>query len=151
VPRPPPVASIRLPFAAGQVLTSPLLISFAGCKWLPPASTQTTFRSALTPAANACSSVRAHILAAVLTRRASDPQVTLDRGILRIKGESKGSKSGVEWRRRIEKSVQLPETMIDADKIEASNKHGMLHVTVPKLRIQQQTPRSIPVTVKNQK
>jgi len=80
-----------------------------------------------------------------------DIQVTLNRGILRIKGESKGSKDGVEWHRRVEKSVQLPEMAIDADKVEATNEHGMLHVMVPKLRTQQPTPRSIPVTVKGQK
>jgi HSP20 family molecular chaperone IbpA len=89
--------------------------------------------------------------ASLPTSRPTDPQVTLDRGTLRIKGESKGSKDGVEWHRRVEKSVQLPEMAIDADKVEAINEHGMLHVTVPKLRIQQPTPRSIPVTVKSQK
>lgn len=85
------------------------------------------------------------------TDRPTGLQVTLDRGILRIKGESKGSKDGVEWHRRVEKSVQLPEMAIDADKVEATNEHGMLHVMVPKLRTQQPTPRSIPVTVKGQK
>lgn len=85
-----------------------------------------------------------------MTCRAADLQVTLDRGILRIRGESKGSKDGVEWHRRVEKSVQLPEMAIDADKVDATNEHGMLHVTIPKLRVQQPTPRSIPVTVKGQ-
>jgi HSP20 family molecular chaperone IbpA len=147
----PPAASMRMPSADQRVLTGLLPICLQGARGRRRHQARRHSGSRLLPAANERSRLRAKILAAVLTCRAADPQVTLDRGILRIKGESKGSKDGVEWHRRIEKSVQLPETLIDADKVEATNEHGMLHVTVPKLQIQQQTPRSIPVTVKNLK
>lgn len=74
-----------------------------------------------------------------------DIQVTIDRGVLRIKGESKGDREGWSYNRRIEKSVQLPETWIDAGGVEACNENGMLHISVPKVKSQHTTPRSIPV------
>lgn len=75
-----------------------------------------------------------------------DIQVTLDRGILRIKGESKCVREGWECQRRIEKSVQLPEMGIDEAGVEACSEFGMLHICVPKKPKQQQsTPRSIQV------
>jgi HSP20 family protein len=75
-----------------------------------------------------------------------DIQVTMDRGILRIKGETKCTRDGWETMRRIEKSVQLPEQSIDESGVEACSEHGMLCICVPKKpKSQAAPPRSIQV------
>ena len=74
-----------------------------------------------------------------------DIQVTIHAGRLVVKGETKSSRDGWESHRRVEKSVQLPESAIDTTGVEAINEHGMLLISVPKIRLQTPTPRSIPV------
>jgi HSP20 family molecular chaperone IbpA len=44
-----------------------------------------------------------------------DINVTVDRGILRIKGESKGDLDGWEFQNQVEKTVQLPTGSIDVE------------------------------------
>ena len=63
--------------------------------------------------------------------------MTLDRGTLRVKGETKGSKDGHSFHYSVEKMITLPQGVIDAEAVEATNEHGMLVVCIPKKQQQQ--------------
>jgi len=73
--------------------------------------------------------------------------VTLDRGTLRVKGESRGTRDdGSTYYHKVEKMVKVPEGMIDADAVEACNEHGMVSICIPKKQQQQgSAPRTIKV------
>jgi len=75
-----------------------------------------------------------------------DIKVTLDRGTLRVKGESRGTRDdGSTFYHKVEKMVTLPQHMIDADAVEACNEYGMLNICIPK---KQQQQGSVPRTIK---
>jgi HSP20 family molecular chaperone IbpA len=76
-----------------------------------------------------------------------DITVTIDRNVLRVKGETKGERDGWEYINSVERSVQLPAGRVDIEHIEAVNDHGMMQITVPKLQIDEGSggPRLIPI------
>ena len=71
--------------------------------------------------------------------------VTIDQGVLRVHGESKVEREGWVQRLHVDRAVQLPQSMIDADAIEATHDHGLLSITVPKKSLPE--PRRIAVRV----
>jgi HSP20 family protein len=81
-----------------------------------------------------------------------DVQVTLDQGVITIKGERKQTTDDKNERfHRIEsfhgsfeRSFSLPEG-IDADAIRCESKDGILCVHIPKSEMQKQTPKQISV------
>jgi len=62
----------------------------------------------------------------------SDVDITLDEGVLRVRGESKIERSGLNYCGKIYRAVALPAERIDPDKVQATLEHGLLHVTVRK-------------------
>jgi HSP20 family protein len=76
-----------------------------------------------------------------------DITVTIDRNVLRVKGETKGERNGWEYSHSVERVVQLPPGRVDVERIEALNDHGMLQITMPKLQIEERSdaPRMIPI------
>ena len=59
--------------------------------------------------------------------------VTVSKGIVRVKGETKGERDGWEFCNRIEESIQLPASSIDEEGVTATTDHGVLSVIIPKL------------------
>ena len=60
----------------------------------------------------------------------SDVDITLDEGVLRVRGESKVERSGLNYCGKIHRAVALPAERIDPEKVQATLEHGLLHVTV---------------------
>merc|ERR1719284_674278 len=52
--------------------------------------------------------------------------------VLRVRGESKIERSGLNYCGKIYRAVALPAERIDPDKVQATLEHGLLHVTVRK-------------------
>lgn len=81
-----------------------------------------------------------------------DFEVLVDSDVLIIKGEKKTSSSDDDQYRRVERSSGAFERRfrlewdVDADKLEASFKNGVLDVRVPKPVEEQNTVRSIPIS-----
>lgn len=79
-------------------------------------------------------------------------EVLVDSDVLIIKGEKKMSSTDDDQCRRVERSSGAFERRfqlgwdVDADKLEASYKNGVLEVRVPKPVEEQNTVRSIPIT-----
>ena len=73
-----------------------------------------------------------------------DIEVTMENGVLTVKGERKSEKKTEEENyKRVERQYgifyrrfSLPDTA-DADSIEAHSEHGVLHVTIPKKEVAQ--------------
>ena len=82
----------------------------------------------------------------------SEFEVLVDSDVLIIKGEKQTSSSDEDQYRRVERSSGRFERKfrlgweVDADKIEASYKNGVLAVRVPKPVEEQNTVRTVPVT-----
>ena len=82
-----------------------------------------------------------------------DIQVSLEEGVLSIQGKVESEKDenerGVRWVERargsFQRAIELPAD-IDAGKVTASYKQGVLTVTVPKLPEAKPEVRSIPIT-----
>ena len=72
-----------------------------------------------------------------------DISVTIDQGVLRVHGESKVERNGWVQHHHVDRAVQLPPSMIDADTIEATHDNGLLSITVPKKGVPE--PRRIAV------
>ena len=91
-----------------------------------------------------------HLLADIPGVKPDDIEVSMENGVLTIKGERKTEeKTEKENFRRVERQYgmfyrrfTLPETA-NADKIEAHSEHGVLKVTIPKQEVAQ--PRRISV------
>ncbi len=73
--------------------------------------------------------------------------ISVSKGILRVKGETKGERDGWEFCNRIEESIQLPASSIDEEGVTATTDHGVLSVVIPKLSMTDDTAavRMIPV------
>lgn len=82
-----------------------------------------------------------------------DIDVSLTRDVLTIKGEKKQEQEeeGRNYYRmersygRFQRSIPLPQGMVDADNVDAAFKNGVLTITLPKLPEAQQTRKRIAV------
>jgi len=83
-----------------------------------------------------------------------DIAVTVDAGLLTVKGETSGESDSEKGRyvvreRRygsVERSVRLPDS-VDVDSAESSFENGVLTITLPKLEATK--PKSLPIAVKS--
>ncbi len=110
--------------------------------WLPREALETTFAGAVwTPPVNIAETKDNYVIAAELPGLTKDDiKVTYDAGVLSIQGERKQEKEEKDktWHRiergygLFERSFRLPMT-VEAEKINAEFKDGVLTLTLPKL------------------
>mmetsp|Transcript_32783 Transcript_32783/g.105924 ORF Transcript_32783/g.105924 Transcript_32783/m.105924 type:complete len:187 (-) Transcript_32783:224-784(-) len=71
-------------------------------------------------------------------------RITIDKGVLRVQGESKMDRDGWVQHHSVDRAMQLPASAIDADAIEATHDNGLISITIPK-KDNAPKPRRIPV------
>jgi HSP20 family protein len=70
--------------------------------------------------------------------------ITIDKGVLRVQGESKMDRDGWVQHHSVDRAVQLPASVINVDGIEATHDNGLISITIPK-KDNAPKPRRIPV------
>lgn len=94
------------------------------------------------------------IRAAVPGVQPEELEITIEKNSLHLKGEfrkdEESDETKVYRRERIygsfQRSIRLPEG-IQTDKVQASFKHGVVEITLPKAEIEQPTVIRVPVTI----
>ncbi len=122
--------------------------------WLPREALETTFAGGVwTPPVNIAETTDNYVIAAELPGLTKDDiKVTYDNGVLAIQGERKQEKEerGKTWHRiergygLFERSFRLPMT-VEAEKINAEFKDGVLTLTLPK--VEAVKPKQIAIKV----
>ena len=64
--------------------------------------------------------------------QATDVDIALDQGVLRVSGRSTVMHGGLAYSAQVRRAISLPANRIEATQVAATLEHGILHVTVPK-------------------
>jgi len=138
------------PFAEMQSLFSPM-----SRRWglLPSLSESGDITMAWSPSADISETDKEYVIRAALPAvKKEDVQVTLDDGIITIKGERKQQKEDKNEKfHRVEsfygsfeRSFTVPDN-VNADAIQCESKDGVLTVHIPKSEVTKQKPKQIAV------